>query len=411
MRICWIKAGGLVPPDFGGRIRSFQMVKELARRHDVTLVTYYPRQDRDPHPSLAPLFANLVLAPLDLPKSFSLAGACNYARLLFSEHAYSIQKYYRPELKRAVASLFQTEEFDAIVCDFIHPGGLLNWRGKTPIVLFAHNVEAEVWDRHRKVARSWIWKIASYLEWKALSRDERRYLRAADHVVAVSERNKQSFARHIDSSGISVIGTGVDSEYFIPAPGAEQPGHVAFTGAMDYAPNQDAIDWYARGILPLLRREYPDIVTWAVGRNPPASLRALERAIPNLHVTGQVDDIRPYLNRACVYIAPLRSGSGTRLKIFEAMASGKAIVSTSIGAEGLPVQHGDNILLAETPRDFAGQCLRLLCDPDLRRRLGSAARRLVEEKYSWARVVDGFEQILRSAVERRRGTPQAAAAS
>src|SRR5215469_12522538 len=202
MRICWIKAGGLVPPDFGGRIRSFQMVKELARRHEVTLVTYYPRQAGDQHPSLAPLFAKLVLAPLDLPPSFSMAGVWNYAKLLFCEHAYSIQKYYRPELKRAVASLFERETFDAIICDFIHPAGLLESRGDTPMVLFAHNVEAEVWDRHRKVARSWIWKIASYLEWRALARDEKRYVAAADHVVAVSARNKESFARYAHPSAI-----------------------------------------------------------------------------------------------------------------------------------------------------------------------------------------------------------------
>jgi glycosyltransferase involved in cell wall biosynthesis len=180
---------------------------------------------------------------------------------------------------------------------------------------------------------------------------------------------------------------------------------------MDWAPNEDAIDWYSREVLPLIRSEYPDVVTWAVGRNPPASLRALGRAIPNLHITGRVDDIRPYLDRACVYITPMRSGSGTRLKIFEAMASGKAIVSTSIGAEGLPVQHEKNILLAETPQDFARQCVRLLRDPDLRHSFGSAARRLVEEKYSWARVVDDFEEIVRSAVERCRRMPQAAVAS
>ena len=133
----------MVPPDFGGRIRSFQIVKELARRHEVTLVTYYPRQARDQHPTLAPLFASLVLVPLDLPKLFSIGGVWNYAKLLFSEHAYSIQKYYRPELRRAIASLFQRQTFDTILSDFIYPAGLLDWRGKTPIVLFTHNVEAE----------------------------------------------------------------------------------------------------------------------------------------------------------------------------------------------------------------------------------------------------------------------------
>ena len=136
-------------------------------------------------------------------------------------------------------------------------------------------------------------------------------------------------------------------------------------------------------------------------KKSPASLRALERAIPNLHITGRVDDIRPYLGRACVYITPMRSGSGTRLKVFEAMASGKAIVSTAIGAEGLPVEHEKNILLAETPDEFARECVRLLGDEGLRRRLGSEARSLVESSFTWSRAVDELERIIRSAVEQR----------
>ena len=402
MKICWIKAGGLVPPDYGGRIRSFQMLRELARRHEVTFVTYYPRDPNDRHTELASLFARLVLVPVDIPKSRSLAGLWNYAKLLFSEHAYSIEKFYRPEVRRAVTSLLQSQPFDAVVCDFIHPAGLLDWSGATPVVLFTHNVEAEVWDRHRKVARNWLWKLASYLEWKALTRDERRYVSAAAAVVAVSERNKEHFARYARPSAVRAIGTGVDSGYFRPAPEDEQPGQLVFTGAMDWPPNQDAVEWYARDILPLIRRDYPGAVTWIVGRNPPSSVRALERAHPDLRVTGAVDDIRPYLSRAPVYIVPMRSGGGTRLKVFEAMASGKAIVSTAIGAEGLPVEHEKNILLAETPEEFSRECVRLLGDEGLRRRLGSEARSLVESKFTWSRAVDELERVIRSVVEQSR---------
>lgn len=401
MKICWIKAGGLVPPDFGGRIRSYQMVKELARRHEVTLVTYYPRHANDQHPLLASMFANLVLVPLDLPPSLSVAGFWNYARLLFSEHAYTIQKYYQPVLKRAVKAVFQSQSYDVIVCDFILPAGLLDWTGKTPIVLFTHNVEAEVWDRQRQVASNPLWKVASYLEWKRLTRDERRYVPAAAHVMAVSERNREFFARYTDPSRITVVGTGVDLEYFQPVPKAEQSGHLVFTGGMDWLPNQDAIEWYARDILPLIRSDYPTAVTWVVGRNPAPSLRALENIDPNLHITGRVDDIRPYLERASVYIVPMRSGSGTRLKVFEAMASGKAVVSTVIGAEGLPVEHDKNILLADTPVEFARQTVRLLNDPELRSRLGREARRLVQANYSWERVVDSFEEALLGTVRTR----------
>ena len=225
-----------------------------------------------------------------------------------------------------------------------------------------------------------------------MTRAERRYLRLADHVLAVSERNKNFFTRYIPQERISVVPTGVDTEYFHPEPGAEADGHVVFTGSMDWMPNHDAVEWYHRDILPLIRQEVPGLATWIVGRNPSASLRSLDS--DTFRVTGSVDDVRPYLRRCPVYIVPMRSGSGTRLKIFEAMAAGKAIVSTSTGAEGLPVEHERSILLADSPRDFARQVIRLLADPALRQRLASAARELVERNHSWGRVAEQFETIL-----------------
>jgi glycosyltransferase involved in cell wall biosynthesis len=181
---------------------------------------------------------------------------------------------------------------------------------------------------------------------------------------------------------------------------------VVFTGSYDWMPNRDAAEWYFDEILPRVRAQVPEIATWIVGKSPTASMRRRAEADPSFHVTGRVEDVRHYLQKCPVYVVPMRSGSGTRLKVFEAMAAGKAIVSTTAGAEGLPVTHEQNILLADSPSEFARQVVRALSDERLRRRLGAAARALVEERFSWKRVAGEFEGILLRVV---RGAPEEAA--
>src|ERR1022692_4007889 len=257
-------------------------------------------------------------------------------------------------------------------------------------------VEAQVWERHYKVTTNPFMKTACWLESRALAGAERRYVELADHVVAVSENDRAFFLQYVDPSRVSVIPTGVDTEYFRPCPDPEQPDTMAFTGTMDWMPNEDGVAYFVDKILPLIRHEIPDAAFWAVGRRPPRRIQAL--ASGNVVVTGAVDDIRPYLGKAAVCVIPLRSGSGTRIKIFEAMAMGKAVISTTMGAEGLPVRHGENIVLADAPADFARQVVQLLRDPQRRAQLGRAARQLVEENYGWPSVAAHFDQIMQAVV-------------
>jgi sugar transferase (PEP-CTERM/EpsH1 system associated) len=401
MRVCWIKAGGFVPLDYGGRIRSFQMVKELAARHAVTVLTFYPEVPGDSHDSLKPLFDELILVPLKLPKLRSLAEFSDYARRFAAVHPYSMEKYYRKELRRAVDALFARKSFDVIVCDFIYPAGVLDWGSKTPIVLFTHNIEAEVWERQYKVARNPLWKLTFWREYRGLARAERRYAGLAAHVLAVSESNRQFFAACAGGAeNVTLIPTGVDTDFFSPVRSEERDGHLVFTGAMDWAPNHDAMEWFFRAILPQIRAAAPDVETWVVGRNPSARLRGLAASDARIHITGRVDDVRSYMNRGAIFVLPMRTGSGTRLKVFEAMASGKAIVSTPIGAEGLPVTHGENILLASTADDFASDVILLLQDGQLRSRLGQNARQFIESGYSWKAATNCMEEALERVVHK-----------
>jgi glycosyltransferase involved in cell wall biosynthesis len=232
------------------------------------------------------------------------------------------------------------------------------------------------------------------LESRALSRAEQHYAQIADFVVTVSANDQAFFINYVPPTRTAVIPTGVDVEYFRANGAREEPHTLVFTGSMDWLPNDDAVKYFVGDVLPLVRREVPDARFWAVGRRPLPALRAL--ASEAVTVTGTVDDIRPFLDRCAVCVVPLRSGSGTRIKIFEAMAMGKSVVSTTLGAEGLPVTHGQDILLADSPEEFARAIVALLRDPARRRRLGAAARALVERNHSWAAVGTEFEAILTS---------------
>jgi len=227
---------------------------------------------------------------------------------------------------------------------------------------------------------------------------ERRYLALADQVLTVSEADRDSFSPFVEPGKLTVIPTGVDLDYFQPMLVEEAANSLVFIGSMDWLPNEDAILYFVDSILPLIKQQCPEVSLEVVGRNPTRKLQALADREKNMRLTGRVEDIRPFVARGSICIVPLRIGGGTRLKIFEAMAMSKAVVSTSVGAEGLPVRTGENILLADTPHDFARCVVSLLRDPKARMRLGESARVLVQEKYSWSRVAESFARTLHDVI-------------
>jgi len=401
MRILWVKAGGLVPLDTGGKIRSYHILKELASRHEVTFFTFYGAHRDDIHGDLERLFARVVLVPLSLPAPRSFEECTAYALNFFTSRPYNVAKYCRPVVAERLSQLLRKEAYDVIVCDFVIGAGVVPWEFPVPRVLFAHNVEAMIWQRHYQVARNPVLKAVAWREYRTMAQAERIYATRADQVLTVSDADKDFFARFVDSRKISVIPTGVDIEYFQPSADDEDPGLLVFTGSMDWLPNEDAVFYCADQILPRVLRYVPEAKLLVVGRRPSQRLQALAGRSHALQITGQVEDIRPYMQSASVYVVPLRVGGGTRLKIFEAMATGKAVVSTSIGAEGLPVQHGENIMLADDPEEFARRVVELLRDPVQRRRVGHTGRRLVEQNYSWSSVSARFDTVLAGVANKR----------
>jgi glycosyltransferase involved in cell wall biosynthesis len=268
-------------------------------------------------------------------------------------------------------------------------------------VLFTHNVEAEIWRRHAETASRPLKRLLMHGQWSRMLAFERAALDRFDLILAVSDADRATFERLYPSGGRSyhVVPTGVDTEFFAPRTSHVAPPHVArdrhlvFTGSMDWLPNEDGMLYFCREILPRIRQVEPDVTVSIVGRAPTPAVQRLaqERGV---EVTGRVEDVRPHIAGGSVYIVPLRIGGGTRLKIFEAMSMAKAVVSTTVGAEGLPVTPGRDIVIADEPARFAQAVVHLLRSERDRRRLEAAARQLVVDRYDWSAVSRELEAAL-----------------
>jgi glycosyltransferase involved in cell wall biosynthesis len=398
MRILWVKVGGLWPLNTGGRQRSFHIVAELARRHYVTLLTTHGPGD-DPQglaESLPQCEEIISVAHAGAKRGSARFGLALLASWL-SPYPVDLWRYRVPALRQEVLRRIGKAKVDLCVADFLAATPNVPLDGPVPVVHFAHNVEHLIWKRLRQVERS-LWRRALLeVEWRKMRRYEARACTRAALTIGVSEGDRALLAATAPRALVSAIPTGVDTSYFMPNGSRERPGTLVFTGSMDWYPNEDAILHFMHAILPRVRQELPSVSLTVVGRNPTPRLLTAATAA-GIRVTGTVDDVRPYVAEAAVYIVPLRVGGGTRLKIFEALAMGKAVVSTTIGAEGLPLIPGEHFLQANDPAGFARAIVALLRNPERRRALGTAGRRLVEERYSWYQVTREFEARCREVV-------------
>ena len=398
MRILWVKVGGLWPLNTGGRLRSFHIVRELARRHRVTvLTTHGPEDDAEGLARNLPEDSEVVSFPYAAPKQGSAQFVTALLRSWASPLPVDLWRWRVPPLQREVRRLIDDRKIDLCVADFLAAVPNVPCDASVPVVYFSHNVEHMIWQRLSLVEPQRWRRLLLEVEWRKMRRFEARACAGASLAVAVSERDRDLLAVAARSGNVTAIPTGVDTTYFAPNGTPEAAKTLVFSGSMDWYPNEDAILYFMAEILPRIRREMPGVTLTIVGRNPRSDLRAAA-AHAGVRVTGTVADVRPYLAEGEVYVVPLRVGGGTRLKIFEALAMEKAVVSTSVGAEGLPLVSGEHFLAADDPEAFARTVIRLLCNPAQRRALGMAGRRLVEERFSWPRVASDFEAKCQEAM-------------
>jgi glycosyltransferase involved in cell wall biosynthesis len=403
--VLWVKAGKLLPIDTGGKIRSFNILRRLARDHKLTLISYYGgRRDPDYEAALPKQFPQSQIVYTAAADSEGFRGLLDYLYRLPRLAPYSVSKFTHPSVRKLIARQLSGGQFDVAICDFLAaslnfplnftPNFTLNYPEKLPIpcVLFQHNVESSLWQRMATTESHPLRKLAYALESARMSRYERRTLARFHHIIAVSEHDRQQMLEMCPACEITVVPTGVDTQQFpVAPPSSATPPRIVFTGSMDWEPNIDAVEHFCGQIWPRILAEFPDAIFQIVGRNPFAKVQRL--ASPSVQVTGTVPSVTDYLRDATVVAVPLRIGGGTRLKIYEAMAMGKALVSTSIGAEGLSFENGRDLLLADDASSFADAILLLLRDAQVRRKFEQAAVQLAAQ-FDWSVVAGQFSHVL-----------------
>jgi glycosyltransferase involved in cell wall biosynthesis len=395
-RLLFVSARFLFPLDQGGRIRTAGILRALrGGAFEIILASPAPPGWQRYQAELDGLCDRFVSWPEPQPgrlgRVLALAGALPIS--VATERSAAGSAVVAEELARNP---------DLTLVDFPHTAVLLPpGRLAMPSVMFTHNVEAEIYERHAAVAHGpmkWVWQR----EAARMQAFEGEVLRRFDTVIAVSARDGRALEKRFGLAGVALIDTGVDLDFYRFHAPADAAATVVFSGAMDSRSNIDGIEFLMQEIWPHVVTARPDARMRVVGRNPPPGLVAkTQQQGLAWSFTGFVEDIRPAVLAGDVAVIPLRVGSGTRLKAFEAMALGRPVVSTALGMEGLDVQAGTHFLAAESGPDFAAAIVRLLDDAALRQQLAGAARQVLEARFSWAQVGRQFEAICLDTLGRK----------
>jgi len=412
MRILWVKADKLLPVQNGGNIRSYHMLRYLSARHELTFYSYYGGPpDLDYEGELQRQLPGAVAVCTGKRELTGVVRGLDYLAHLSAQPPYAVSRFAHAQVQKQLRTWFREQRFDVAVCDFLDAA--VNFPGSLniPSVLFQHNVESEIWRRHAATAGNPLKKMMYRTEFRKMLRYERAAVCKFHHVIAVSESDRALMMRWVDRDRVSVIPTGVDLAQYRPAVPASDPAAsdanasaplITFVGAMDWEPNVDGVEYFCSEVWPLIKAEVPQARLRIVGRNPDRRVQkwAWSSDDHSIEVSGRVPSVVEHLRQSAVVIVPLRIGGGTRLKIYEAMATGKAVVSTTIGAEGLDVRNGHDIVLADDPASFAQAVIMLLRDPALRRRYERAAAETAA-CYDWSAIGKRFSDILQSEAKKR----------
>ena len=391
MRVLFIAGACPYPPNSGGTLRTYNLLKQLCARHEITLVSPCA-PGVDLHAAFDTRLCRLISID-DVP-----LGVVGKLASLFSPLPYIVKAHENPALNVAVEQALSSDDFDLVHCDSISVVKSIPSQDQIPTVFNSHNVEAVIWERYlenerriwmRPILRSQLAKVSSY---------ESLLPEMFDCCVAVSENDRFEMQRRYGAGCVVVVPNGVDLEYYCSIPDSDKP-ELLYVGSLDWTPNQDAVRWLIESIMPRVRLAIPNAHLSIVGRKPPSWMRSLcDKCAVTLY--ADVPDVRPYLADSSLVVVPLRIGGGSRLKILEAMAAGRCVVSTSIGAEGLELSAGHEIVIADDPADFARECISLLVDPIRRQLVAASGRTKVESEYGWDGVAHDMEHAWERALRR-----------
>ncbi len=408
MRILYLMSSFPYPPHGGGALRIMGLLRGAAQAgHEIHVISLGDAEKHTQHTPLHDLASSITIIP---PPRRTIANRLQ--TLLFTTKADMQRRSWSDACLAAALAKLDELDFDIVQLQSLEMGVYLapirQAHPHIKLVYDAYNAEAElqrmVFRAERQKRLRWPLALYSWIQWRRLRRFEGRLCQAADAVIAVSEADQQTLQALAGSTPVWLVNNGIDvADYDTPPTeqvGLQQPALV-FTGLMDYRPNADAIRWFVAHVMPDIT---PEAHLYIVGNRPTSAVRALARH-PRIHVTGFVKNIAPYLHEATVFIVPLRFGSGTRLKLLQAMSAGCAIVSSSVGAMGLHAEDDWEVMIADDPHTFAQSINFLLHDEGKRAQLRTAARAFVTQNFDWSvlvpRLLAAYESLARPAEAKR----------
>jgi glycosyltransferase involved in cell wall biosynthesis len=407
MKILFLSQIVPYPPHGGVLQRGYNLLRELSRRHEIHLLAFI-------HPDILPdseaidnsraklleFLAGVEYFPLRA-KSSAVGKLLTFALAAASPLPFSVIAHRSRSFDMRVRRLLSEREFDLLHFDTIALARFKSGRTEPPSVVTHHNIESTLLERRARVEKHMAVRL--YIRWQArkLRSYEIRHCPRFDHNIVVSEVDGEELKRMAPGVEVTAVANGVDVEYFSPRgdPGGKS---LIYVGGMNMFANRDAVLYFIRTMWPSIKKLHPEAVFTVVGVDPPEELVRRSREDGSIRVTGWVDDVRPHIADAALYVVPLRVGGGTRLKIADAMAMGKAIVSTSIGCEGIALKDGVSAMIADDPDAFVGAVDTLLRHDERRRAMGAAARNLAESSYSWPIQARRLEEAYLAARDRHR---------
>ena len=388
MKILFITSQFPFPPDSGWNIRVFNFIRFLSAKHKITLLSFYTEKD---DPSKFSELSGYCSEIFTIRRSSSY-NPLDLAKGLLTSIPFSIWNYKSRKMEKKAKEIISSRKYDVIQVEDIHMSQYLPWDCSGLKILDMHNVESEYLERFSEIEKDVFKKYYASLTAGKLKKYEISNSKKFDLCLTVSEKDLKTFQLFAQPRSLEVIPNGVDLNYFSTKEVKTDPLTLLFLGKLDYRPNIDAMFYFMEKIWPLIIKRIPDAKFLVVGKDMPENLKSSLKS-KNVILKGYVEDIREVLSSCSVMVVPLRYGGGTRIKILEAFAMGKPVVSTTLGCEGIEVHSGEEILIADTPESFADSVLEVLTSSDVSKKLGSIGRKLVQEKYDWEKITQKLEGI------------------
>lgn len=400
MRILFLTPYLPYPLNNGGLIRVHHLLVNLGEKHDVTAICMEPDNDAQAKGISVIEGHGVTVKTVPVANNQKKELKRLYQLLsLVSSKPYQYKQYHSNAMQNAISEHLGSNNYDLLMVEFSQMG-YYDLDTNIPSFVDQHNVEYEIMHRTFETEKSPLRRLLAYSEWKKYYKHEIENCEKFIGCLTTSQRDAEILQQRSPNMECHVIPNGVDSEFFKSSHTEIDPNMVLFTGTISYYPNTEGIVWFYKNVWPLIVEKKPNATFCIAGKSPPPEVQAIAESDPAVTATGMVDDMRDYYNKAAVVVVPLRVGGGTRLKILEGMSMSKAIVSTSIGAEGINHTNGQDILLKDTPEEFSNAVLEVMADSTLRETLENGGRKLVESQYDWRAVTDKLSSVFEQAVKK-----------